>query len=82
MLAVVLLLPIVIMVVACLLERFEAHAVVGKPAPRVRRPLAIEPPAPSLTLVPGADEDDTEDSADDSREDESLAPATGLRKAS
>ena len=58
MLAVVVLLPIVLMVVACLLERFEAHAVVGKPAPRARRPLAIEPPAPSLTLVPGADDDE------------------------
>jgi hypothetical protein len=57
MLAVVLLLPIVIMVVACLLERFEAHAVADRPAPRVRRPLAIEPSAPSLTLVPGEDGD-------------------------
>lgn len=58
MLAVVVLVPIAIMVIACLLERFEAHAVVGKAAPRARRPLAIEPPAPSLTLVPGEDEDD------------------------
>lgn len=57
MLVVVVLLPIVLMVVACLLERFEAHAVAEKPAPRVRRPLAIEPSAPSLTLVPGEDED-------------------------
>lgn len=74
MLAVVLLLPIAIMIIACLLERFEAHAVVGKPAPRVRRPRAIAPPVPSLTLVQGADEDADEPVAP--------APASGLRAAS
>ncbi|MEJ2862665.1 hypothetical protein [Actinomycetospora flava] len=78
MLAVVVLLPIVLMVVACLLERFEAHAVVGKPAPRVRRPLAIEPPAPSLTLVPGDDEDDEDGEA----AEKAPAAPTPLRAAS
>ncbi|MEJ2888692.1 hypothetical protein [Actinomycetospora aeridis] len=51
MLAVVLLLPIVIMVVACLLERFEAHATYVRPAERVRTPLPGGSATPALELV-------------------------------
>jgi hypothetical protein len=56
MLAVVLILPIAIIVVACLLERFEARAVSADPSRRAlradRHPDLRTPPAPRLTLVP------------------------------
>jgi hypothetical protein len=66
MLAVVVLLPILIIVAACLLERLEARTV-AEPAPRIRRPLPAASPAepaaepavpvaPTLALVTGADE--------------------------
>jgi hypothetical protein len=57
MLAVVILLPITIMLMACLLERFEAHATrmpaTTPPRPAGRR-LPSAPTGPSLALVPGS----------------------------
>ena len=58
MLVVVVLVPIVLMVMACLLERFEAHTTRVRPATRTRRPVpgtatTGEPAAPALALVPG-----------------------------
>lgn len=47
----VLLVPILLMVVACLLERFESHAVSEKQSPRIRPSRPTGPPA--LALVPG-----------------------------
>jgi len=61
MLAVVILVPIAIMVLACVLERFEARAVPTARAPRTSRAgLRTPAPAPAtpLQLVPGAAEDD------------------------
>jgi hypothetical protein len=55
MLAVVLILPIAIIIVACLLERFEARAVSADPPRRaVRSDARTAPPTPRLTLVPDA----------------------------
>lgn len=57
MLAVVALLPIAIMLAACLLERFEARATEVRPPTRVRRPAPgapHRPVAPALALVPDA----------------------------
>ncbi|MDD7940689.1 hypothetical protein PHK61_19880 [Actinomycetospora lutea] len=91
MLVVVVLLPIVIMVVTCLLERFEAHAVTEKPTPRVRRPLPAaspaepaepaEPAAPALALVPGADAGAGEDRPETVTPQAAPAPGA-LRRAS
>jgi hypothetical protein len=55
MLAVVLLLPIAIIIVACLLERFEARAVSADPSRRGLRADLGTSPAPRLTLVPEPD---------------------------
>lgn len=62
MLAVVVVLPIVLMISACLLERFEAHATRVRPTTPVRRPATVQraestqsasaPAAPALSLVP------------------------------
>jgi hypothetical protein len=72
MVAVVVLVPIVLMAVACLLERFEARAVAPRPQVRSRRPVPAaeiaEPAVPALALVHGddaEDEDATPDRADD-----------------
>lgn len=66
----VILVPITIMVLACLLERFEAHTTDVRPRVRIRRPAATEsaatesapsdaapsaPTAVALALVPGTD---------------------------
>jgi hypothetical protein len=56
MLAVVLLLPIAIIIVACLLERFEARAVSTDPPRRALKADRRTPPAPRLTLVPAVEE--------------------------
>jgi hypothetical protein len=56
MLAVVILLPITIMLMACLLERFEAHATrmpATTPPRPAGRPRSSEPGGPALALVPG-----------------------------
>ncbi|GLZ46022.1 hypothetical protein Acsp06_22070 [Actinomycetospora sp. NBRC 106375] len=58
MLAVVVLLPIVLMIGACLLERFEAHATHVRPEGRAHTPRPATPapsatPVPALALVPG-----------------------------
>jgi hypothetical protein len=61
MLAVVILVPIAIMVLACVLERFEARAVPTARATRTSRAALRAPatgPATPLQLVPGAAEDD------------------------
>ncbi|GAA4897460.1 hypothetical protein [Actinomycetospora straminea] len=51
MLAVVVILPIAIILVVCLLERFEAHATAVPVAARVRRRAPVEPTGPALALV-------------------------------
>ena len=86
MLVVVVLLPIVLILVACLLERFEAHAIAEKPAPRVRRPLPASattgstvPATPTLALVPGADEGTVEGKVETV---DHAAAASALRRAS
>jgi hypothetical protein len=68
MLAVVILVPIAIMVLACVLERFEARAVPTARAPRTSRAGLRTPattpaaaPATPLQLVPGSAEDDEQD---------------------
>lgn len=58
MLVVVVLVPIVLMVMACLLERFEAHTTHVRPSARTRRPVpgtatTDGSAAPPLALVPG-----------------------------
>jgi hypothetical protein len=72
MVAVVVLVPIVLMAVACLLERFEARAVAPRPQVRSRRPVPAaeiaepaEPAVPALALVHGDDEDAARYRADD-----------------
>lgn len=52
MLAVVVLLPIAIMIAACLLERFEARAVSVDPPQRASRADLRAPQAPRLRAVP------------------------------
>jgi hypothetical protein len=76
MVAVVVLVPIVLMAVACLLERFEARAVAPRPQVRSRRPVPAaeiaepaEPAVPALALVHGDDEDE-EDAAPDRADDD------------
>ncbi|WP_433030894.1 hypothetical protein [Actinomycetospora sp. CA-053990] len=85
MLAVVILVPIAIMVLACVLERFEARAVPTARAPRTSRAGLRAPattpattPAPPLQLVPGAAEDDDRDVLPEP----ATTPATPLRRAS
>ena len=63
MLAVVVLLPIALMIGACLLERFEARATHVRPRMRARTPVPASPAVPSapaispaLALVPGTDQ--------------------------
>jgi hypothetical protein len=74
MVAVVVLVPIVLMAVACLLERFEARAVAPRPQVRSRRPVPTrtpgEPAAPALALVHGEDQDRAGDEAGDQQDDE------------
>jgi hypothetical protein len=71
MVAVVVLVPIVLMAVACLLERFEARAVAPRPQVRSRRPVPAaapaEPAVPALALVHADDaaDDAAPDRADD-----------------
>ncbi|MHC1557946.1 hypothetical protein ACR9E3_03270 [Actinomycetospora sp. C-140] len=65
MLAVVVLVPIVLMIAACLLERFEAHATHVRPEVRARTPRPASPapgttPGPALALVPGTDQPGTD----------------------
>lgn len=64
MVAVVVVLPIVLMVLTCLLERFEARTTGLAPRSPARRPARAErtgaavtsaPAAPALALVPGTD---------------------------
>lgn len=74
MLAVVVLLPIVIMVLACALERFEAVTTRVAPAPRApRTPTTPTAPESHLRLVPGSGSERTA-SVD--------APTEQLRRAS
>jgi hypothetical protein len=69
MLAVVVLLPIALMILACSLERFEALTTRASPAPRAPRGTAPTPApadtAPQLRLVPGAGTDAVEPAADE-----------------
>lgn len=67
MLAVVVLVPIALMILACSLERFEALTTRVAPAPRVPRGTAPTPAgtAPHLRLVPGAGTDAVEPAAAD-----------------
>jgi hypothetical protein len=74
MVAVVVLVPIVLMAVACLLERFEARAVAPRPQVRSRRPVPTaapaepaEPAVPALALVHA---DDAADAAPDRADDD------------
>ena len=64
MLAVVVLVPIALMILACSLERFEALTTGVAPAPRAPRGTAPAPTpagtAPHLRLVPGAGTDAVE----------------------
>ena len=81
MLAVVILVPIAIMVLACVLERFEARAVPTARAPRTSR-ASLRTPAPApatpLQLVPGTAEDDEQGV----RPEPAAIPAAPLRRAS
>ena len=53
----VILLPIAIMIVACLLERFESTALpTPRPARRPRPLMRPAPPTPRLALVPDVDD--------------------------
>lgn len=56
MLAVVVILPIAIILVVCLLERFEAHATSVPTAVRARRRAPVEPAGPALKLVSHGDD--------------------------
>ena len=85
MLAVVILVPIAIMVLACVLERFEARAVPTARAARTSRPGLRTPastpataPAAPLQLVPGSAEDDERDVLPEP----AATPAMPLRRAS
>ena len=85
MLAVVILVPIAIMVLACVLERFEARAVPTARAPRTSRAGLRTPattpataPAAPLQLVPG----EVEDGEKDVLPEPAATPATPLRRAS
>jgi hypothetical protein len=88
MLAVVILVPIAIMVLACVLERFEARAVPTARAPRtsragLRAPAATPATAPAtpLQLVPGSAEDD-EQAVLPEPPTTPTTPTTPLRRAS
>ena len=84
MLAVVILVPIAIMVLACVLERFEARAVPTARAPRTSRAGLRAPATPGhrprtpLQLVPG----EVEDGEKDVLPEPAATPATPLRRAS
>ena len=79
MLAVVILVPIAIMVLACVLERFEARAVPTARAPRTSRAgLRTPATATPLQLVPG----EVEDGEKDVLPEPAATPATPLRRAS
>ena len=79
MLAVVILVPIAIMVLACVLERFEARAVPTARAPRTSRAgLRTPVTATPLQLVPG----EVEDGEKDVLPEPAATPATPLRRAS
>jgi hypothetical protein len=69
MLAVVVLVPIALMILAVSLERFEAVATRVAPAPRAPRGTAPAPApadtAPPLRLVPGAGTDAAEPATDE-----------------
>jgi hypothetical protein len=67
MLAVVVLVPIALMILAVSLERFEAVATRVAPAPRAPRGTAPTPAdtAPPLRLVPSAGTDAAEPAADE-----------------
>jgi hypothetical protein len=70
MLAVVVLVPIALMILACSLERFEALTTRVSPAPRAPRgqmPAATPAGPPALRLVPGAGTDATEPADEDLR---------------
>ena len=81
MLAVVILVPIAIMVLACVLERFEARAVPTARAPRTSRAGLRTPataPAAPLQLVPGTADDDEQGVLPEP----AATPAAPLRRAS
>ncbi|WP_328304376.1 hypothetical protein [Actinomycetospora sp. NBC_00405] len=81
MLAVVILVPIAIMVLACVLERFEARAVPTARAPRTSRAGLRTPattPAAPLQLVPGSADDGEQDVLPES----AATPSGPLRRAS
>jgi hypothetical protein len=81
MLAVVILVPIAIMVLACVLERFEARAVPTARAARTSRAGLRTPataPAAPLQLVPGS----AEDSEQDVLPEPAATPSAPLRRAS
>jgi hypothetical protein len=81
MLAVVILVPIAIMVLACVLERFEARAVPTARAPRTSRAGLRTPaaaPAAPLQLVPGS----AEDGELDVLPEPAATPSAPLRRAS